>query len=97
MASNEHSGEGNRGSDRKEVPENSAASSGNSGQRGESTRMRNDEKTAGRLGGGVKGNPAGTGNRSGEQGNASQQSDADTDGGAPSRQTSTASEESGQL
>lgn len=86
----------------REVPGNSTASAGNSGQSGvDSTQMRDGEKMAGGPGGGVQGNPAKSedrgGNRSGGQGKVSQESSVDTNDGAPSRQTSTASEEKGQL
>ena len=88
----------------KDVPQNSTASSGNNGNSGlDSTQMRNGEKMKDARGGGVSGNPQGSGNphgsgnRSGGQGNSTQQSDVDTNGGAPSRQTSTAQDEKGQL
>jgi hypothetical protein len=62
------------------------------------TQSRSRQKTSGGPGERISsGRPDAGGNRSGGQGNVSQQSDVDTNGGAPSRQTSTASNESGQL
>lgn len=91
-------------SNSREVPQNSTASRGNKGQSGlDSTQMRSGDRMKGGPGGGMKGNPqssgdrSGSGNRSGGQGNVSQQSNVDSEGGAPSRQTSTAQDEEGQL
>lgn len=82
----------------RDVPQNSTAPSGNYGKSGlESTQMRDRELVKGGAGDKVLGNPDKGGNRSGGQGNVSQQSSVDTNGGAPSRQTSTASDEEGQL
>ncbi len=62
-----------------------------------STQSRKGETNRGQAGEDMDGRPHADQNRSGGKGSVSQQSNADTDGGAPSRQTSTASEEKGQL
>ena len=81
----------------REVPQNSAAESGNYGKSGlESTQMRDREMIKGNQGDKVLGNPERGGNRSGGQGNVSQQSNVDADRGSTSRQTSTAQDEEGQ-
>jgi hypothetical protein len=80
-----------------EAPQNSAASSGNYGQSGlKNTQTRNEETMSGGAGGGVQGNPESSGNRSGGQGDARQQSGVDTNDGASSRQTRSAQDEEGQ-
>lgn len=79
-----------------------------SGGNMERTQMRNGQKTTGGVGNGIDaGRPDAGGNRSGGMGQASQHSGAqgsgmqsrnvETDGGAPSAQTSGAKDESGQL
>jgi hypothetical protein len=63
----------------------------------DNTQSRSGEKTPGGAGGGVaSGRPEAGGNRSGGQGNATQQSNVDADRDGPSRQTSTAQDEAGQ-
>ena len=73
----------------------SGASSTQSGV--SSTQSKSAESTRGRLDHGMSGRPDAGGNRSAGQGNLRRQSSVETDGGAPSRQTSTAGEEEGQL
>jgi hypothetical protein len=75
----------NRGRDSESTQ--SHRSSGLSG-----TQSKNNERTPGGTGDRVSGRPDAAG-----QGNIGQQSNVVTDGGVPSRQTSTAGEEKGQL
>lgn len=85
MARNEKSHEVNRGSKSESTQTDGSKSLS-------STQSKNNERTPGGTGDRVTGRPDAAG-----QGNIGQQSNVVTDGGVPSRQTSTAGEEKGQL
>jgi len=74
---------------------NSGSTQSHSSSGSSTTQSRSGDKTRGGAGDGMSGRPDESRNRPAES--VGQQSNADTDGGAPSRQTSTASEEKGQL
>ena len=85
MARNQKPHEANRGS--------KSGSTQTHGSKGlSSTQSKSKERTSSGPGEGMSGRPDADG-----QGNVGEQSNAVTDGGVPSRQTSTASEEKGQL
>jgi hypothetical protein len=77
---------------------NRGKNSGSTQSHGSSdSQLRKREKTQGGSGDTMSGRHDASRNPSGSDESVSRQSNADTDGGAPSRQTSTAGEEKGQL